>query len=789
MIFFLTLLQMSDTIYNFLGIELTNKILEGGIYGQKISNFTKEEIEKLYACNGIEFLTEAQVKDIQNDFMRSNLNKPEDLNSIENIRFNISYWTKLTFGKTRPKNKEIYDIMNFIVQNKMRNVTAKLIKAELNIEPKTISYALKLFKKHNLIKIIDKNIIKYIFNYNSLKINANNNIFNDEIQYILPKKIINYSYEELLKKDIYNTCEGITSIEIKNKYGLDVKQGLKDLIYLNNHNSNLYVSEYLLRYKSTVLAFFTKENHEKFNLIKKHRLQKGNGLAEIQTITRNDKEYLIREELKKNKGIFVLNAENVEKLSAIAGVNYTFDKKNLLKIIKNMNVNILELNQTTNKRIVYTNDYTEEEVKNMFLNKEKVAKYLTILKYNIFSNKEIHAIDNLWQKDECERNKIFLTILNTSENFIQFTTLNILEMLLKDYLAIIKVSNIYFLEYLALDLYKNKFQLFNKIRLSEDLNTDVDIYIQNFNNTIFNKDQTISKFIKALINQIIYFPIKVVIDLDLVKQNKSFQYGLTPTVFKKYFIFLQNKQIIDFKCDTTLWYKKHSNSMNEFFSIRSTVISYDDRLFIWNKFKNQTTVESILSTIDTVTQNLDSYFPNNCENRANFFLKGFKNFKNIINLNKPIIAKNDKKSISLSRNVKEMIIVIKWLLSKHNLTIQEINNLYKGDNFQEVLQKAIKYLNKKRILFNIKGTINQFKPSKLFVKYYNVDTSNIGEYYAILHNKIHKFIVDNGSCDLNGIMEKFTIYEPFEIEEYFIQYSNEYEIDEFMGLKIIFSKL
>lgn len=313
-------------------IDLKEKVFLFGIYGEKISNLSSEEIQILRNEPWVEFITKEQSEDFKKRFsMASITNK---YNSKLLIRMNMWAFKNYIMGqKFKTKNENYFYIVDYLIKHR-EFVSTKTIRERFNIDPKTIFY---ICKKMNDIGILElnKNVldikIKLIFPNRNESAYIKDDVEDLDVDIDFNKLIMynNITQTSQLQLHIKNAHHGLNSNDLSEIMGFKKKSALKYIKDLCVACPEKYILVDSIEKKHIVFKCYTVENYEKVSLESLNKLKMSeNENEETNSLSSKDRRIclqLIAEEL----GHFAISKEIIERIKRMTGYHYSIDRKNI----------------------------------------------------------------------------------------------------------------------------------------------------------------------------------------------------------------------------------------------------------------------------------------------------------------------------------------------------------------------------------------------------------------------------------------------------------------------------
>lgn len=831
------------------------KLFDYGLFGTKITNFTTDEIETLSGLLFVEFVTKETIDGLKKEFHIANLPTVERESLVNNselfVRLNSYYWRNKATGKDiNFRSPFVFIILDYILQNKNMEVNSIVLKNNLGLSPKDISYALKFLKKHGIVDTNEAGLIKRL----KISENQNKKIFATEKKGELPRLIKNYSYLEILKYELDHSKTGVTTSFFRDRYGFKNKYTLSDLNKIVEENPELYKVEESFDHKVRVNLFINKKYLEEINTERKKRLEGDDNAKKLKVVSREDRIFLLRKELEKNEGRALINNKICVKMAEIAGVNHIFDKKNILRLAEEVGLKVLKKNSQS---IVYDSEVCTEENAIQFLeelsrDKSTTASPLDSFKKFVLKSRENILTDNGWAPNAKKRSRtLFKYLLNSNK----FNYKAICEISVRDYLAIVKVQHSGFIQRFIMEAFLKKPEIFSGLESDE---------LENWRALIKPEMITVN-ILPEKINFIqdgkLFDPlgdcmIKDVLDLSIITNNKGFAYGLCPSSYVRYFKILKACGALDFIVKDEINYTLHSDFNPESLMISGDPIkvTYYDRLLVvkhieeevkefekpidetkTSLFTDQTSIvfdfnsflRSALDNIPIIFKD-SSHSPNNFTNLTHFFEKLFRRWKkdeldstevyeeaSIDNtrLNSFVEeSKPEESPLALKQSSCELIKIMKFLLLRRELNMSNIMKYYTSKkSISSYLPQVIRFLHKNKYILNVNYEVEEIRPTKKFsrqiegtftteeiaptdfsisdpIDLINIHSWEFKDYLKVFLPKIDKFLIEADGADFDVILEKIPFIEDFELKEFFEKYSDRFDQKNVFGFTVVYRK-
>jgi hypothetical protein len=390
--------------------DLKNKLLEHGIYGIKLSEFTSEEIDYLYNKDYVEIYYSQDKNSLKTDLLGESITKLKDYKIIKdnidllNIRINYNVF-KDYLRKYKFKGDFPYQVIDILLTSS-DYLKSTDIKQRLNSDSKKIFYVTKKLNEHESLLHKREN------NFTLLKIKKEGLFESDyckEQVFNLPDVPsclkMDISLLDQIKSMIRESQIGITTEDLNKQFGISVRQALHYLNKISDLEKNKYKHKEIFIGKVKRLLFYLEEDS-----VKRKQLESSNDGA-LDYVTSADRLNALNKMLEHKKG-FVISEESILQFRLFLNTKFTPCKKTLMSTALKGGHKIFILKEKSDSKTLiidkdvsiasYLND-TEEKtpkfkntIEEGFYNKF-VMNINYIIQDNFYKNKENLRVEVLYE--------------------------------------------------------------------------------------------------------------------------------------------------------------------------------------------------------------------------------------------------------------------------------------------------------------------------------------------------------------------------------------------------------
>lgn len=774
-------------------MSLRDKIFRFGIYGQKISSLSENELKEAKSQEWSEFLSPNDLKSFKKHFTLAPYETFKDKCNIPKdsfIRMNLHAWRAYLLGPNFiTKNKFYFLLADYLLMNP-NFVPLSELRSMFGIDPKTLHYICKKFKEKNIIveqkktkdseiklnKIVDMTIAgethSDVENRSDFCLeNLKNFIYFNNVSFI-----------DQLKYHVDQANNGIGSKELTQICGMKPKIALKNMYRL----CDLYPESYKLissvDQKHTAFKVFNIENLNKRNQRKLESMAASKSNEQDLLLSSKDRQEALKILAQKYK-FFPLSKEIISEISEMTGYPYEIDRKNLIKNAKETNLKVFKLDKTLKyKYIIALPEYEEFDIHehfNKYESKPSNEEFFKALKKHMIQNERLTIQDNGYcEVFDMTRSILYKFLCSFNMEKIHFDYQVIGKMPVSLFYQMTKIKKFLFKAKCAYEAYQN---ILAKMKV--DLQTTFKDQLLELDVRSFYVDEPepkrLSQGIIEIMNILDKSDLKGYISC-LSEETQEYMREISkPLKFIKKLKGLQRKNLIEFNVDDTnrIFIEIHqdpkyleSRSMN----YQPKDACYNTRALFVNLMRN--------SNLETFFEDSENVIIHNFSQADQKLLReSLKGFSKESDL-----AQNQKDSNLSVDSIKIYLDIKKMLIFQIPISF-DVLSAYEHSDIIDVLR----YMSKKEIIsgFRSSSSLQNIVINSKFKSYVSERTMeelpSDSEYFKEIFPKIVNIISSAGSIDFDQILFKSKFLEDFELHMFFKCFPDEFNIKNVDGFLFI----
>ncbi|KAF7683287.1 hypothetical protein TCON_1502 [Astathelohania contejeani] len=769
-------------------ITAKEKIFQMGVFGDRISLLTYDELKEIYKEPWVEVITEEQrcdlraaftplmIRKTQNKMLREYVESPSmelrrKLNNLY-IKMNSLEWKNyLTNSSFQFTTKEFYFVFDILIRRK-EMVPIQEIRTEFGITPKRMFYMIKkledlgyITRRGNDKKVsvmINRDPEGYVFKGTRKEkrksINEADNVGENPVDNLPCTKLqIGTPLFYQVKKIVEQSRGGVSSKDLEKLMGIKLKLGYKLLTKLADKNESIKtVDEFEGKIKRT--RFYSIEGLLRAREEQKKRLLN----MEVMDGTPVTQEMRIDaiERILLTRPAFVLESKIFDELAHLLGITHRLDRRTIIRAAQDGGFNVFRVEKkgsAQSRYIIARNGISEHNpiVQGLIQPETEVIENQNEFQQNIYKffveDKHGLEIDNGYEPSHTKRLKMFYEFICQEMTIkmirsIVFDLDLIGEMTIELFMALIPFSNVGYRGYIS--------------QLLKDKNEEQGFQMKLNGWSNWKKDHPFSyKFdLKNFDYFLKDFEIYRLLGVEVGLRTKLHKLSVTENIWVD--IAKDEKKEAAFGIDRRLqFYDAVKNFPEEdFYNMCYSFIyeKYTDIELLYMK-KRLDAFRKICPSIISAPRIIKDLPP-----------KLFKTYKMIKNM---IIEKNKVVFDTATMNYSDLEIILQNLASQRIISnYRTMNDLEKVCG-SDLLRKKLKH------------RVNSCAFTEEI--YYVSEFRKRDPYYDHFFEPIYHLLISEGSMDVNALLKHIAIMTISELEEFLEVFKDIFEEVKIEGMRII----
>ncbi|OQS54488.1 hypothetical protein EHP00_1047 [Ecytonucleospora hepatopenaei] len=785
--------------------NLEEKLFKAGYFGMEFSKLNLKEQDFVLTNNHFEVIDETTYEELTKNMDKIVHKNTENLQGKCFARLNSPFWIEKACGGISFQKQECYKVINYFVTNQKEKIKMYDLSKKLDISTKDTSYAVGLFKKHDVLETDNDGLLFYAFK--KCEVEKNDIVFDYESKNKpLPQMIINYGIVDLLKEDIYESKSGVTTDYIYRKYGFPKRHALSVLEHVVKLNKEDFLIMDMYQGSSNIKVAFSKENKKAFDQIKIEKVEGKKNDFKLEYVSREDKLNLFKKLYEKCDTPILFNEVFLDQIKTQLNMKDRFDKKSLLTIAREAGFKDIKVLGQKTKRILFTEKYNEEDIVQMFDDRNEAHKNrYSALEKLILYKPEYVLYDNQYEEGLFERAIELYIELRKNKKHTIFDGKRILEIPLFIFLRMVKIDEPHFLPNILNDIANNNYdeRLIPEPEVKKKkkdvpskfkmLKESLPANFNSFQNAKCNEYSWDTLF---YLEDLCYCKIKDICCTKTASKNRSFCRGLNPLYYKNLFEELKRIDYFEFEVkDGYIEYKRAGSYFRGWYRRRIPPYKafYEER-YTFYKYLNNCKISEIPEKTKSFLEEIKVYYPDNWENMTdwiNRFLNQLLSKKDMESENFSSSDWTESEETELGDEMHYILIVCKIALLKQNCKIKDINELSEKQIAVDQIEDAFEILMKRKIFQNNKSsTLKKYKLSQKYTKFTKdleikeVNKENVVYEWIKLIKKHTVEILGTESSDISNILDKLRFVEKWELLKMFKEFKDNFSEKTFGGVSI-----